>query len=645
MNLRLEIREIVESILNEGKNPSDVVDFYLKNEPNLIQQLKANDGSLLKKIASLDIEYNPEKFEVGKIFPWLLNLWRKNDSKLMDLLNQSQNSESVNKFKEYQRLFNQPKFKKSIQVSDINKFKSIDDFVNIINDAFYKAEEIPYQTPESLRFSLEEVNKDIADGIIMKTNLSNDDFLVISPLKKKGACKYGNIHMEKGAGRWCTANEENNAFDSYKDGILYIFMEKGRNLKSVYQFYYKEGNFQFMDERNRRFNYQEFFDEHIDVFDKLFPEIVKALNSVNKEKQFSFSKQIIEFFPSEYKKMYFENLKNYSSGLLADLIEITKGRLDPEIYFEIEGKIGFDYKDITVYSDRIEIICDLDNIDEMLSYYKHASQYGYENFEMDTSEYEYFYSYIQEKDKQTWIDILKVFDNNFDESKFDEEGYIDSIIGKEPAYKYFEELYDNFKYNYESAYNNSQDEWIDETLDKLPFDLKNNGITLYYLTAEEYCLKHSLTDIKSINELVEQALEIEGVNEDNYFNLYENDVSFDDLRRELSSDIYSVWDKIQDDENFENIKENKEKFDRIIKDLKFTKKYDGYSLYKKGLSIEIKKINYNDGKAYIKYLADGHEDYVGWVNFDNIAKYATMEMMLEDVSALRNKIRNILKNN
>jgi len=225
MNLRLEIREIIKSILNEGKNPFEVMDYYLKNEPALIKKLTTKDNALLKRLAYLDIEYNPEKLEVGKIFPWILNLWKKGDPVILNLISGTPDANLLNKFKSSQELFNKGSFKKSIGVTDIQKFKNVNDFIEKVSAAFIE----PTELPAFANFNADEINKDIKEGIIARTNLSNDNFFIITPLKKKGACKYGNVHNKEN--QWCTSKVENNAFDSYKDGILYIFMDKKDNLK------------------------------------------------------------------------------------------------------------------------------------------------------------------------------------------------------------------------------------------------------------------------------------------------------------------------------------------------------------------------------------------------------------------------------
>lgn len=639
MNLRLEIREIVESILNEGKNPLEVVDFYLKSQPELIQKLKSRKNLLLNKLTSLDVEYNSEKFEVGKIFPWLLNLWKKNDPDLINLLNQSENSDAVIKFKNYQKLFNQPKFKKSIQISDINKFKSISDFVNRVDQAFIEPEQIPAMTS----YGANEINQDIRDGIIMKTNLSNDNFLVISPLKKKGACKYGNTHIGSDEGRWCTAKEEHNAFDSYKDGILYIFMDKRDNLKSKYQFYYKENNFQFQNEFNRTFNHAEFFEENLDIFKKLFPKIVNKIEGKSDE-DIQITKQLLNYLPRQYKELYFKNIEKYATGFLQDLLKITKGEIDPEEYFSNPEKIGFENSGYQVDKDKIIIDCELEDLSSTYRSYADANKYGYEHYQFDSYEFNYLHNWIKNQDRQKWYNILRIFDMKFDESKFEDETYIYEIISEVPAYDYFRDLLNNFEGNYENAKNEGQQKWIDDSMKKLPFELERNAITVYFKKAIQYCLSNNVVIVNNIWDIIEGGMEEEGLNEDNLWG-GDDTADYSKLENDLSNDIDEVLESIQNDEDFEGVSENSKKFQRMLKDLKFKRVYNGYELDNEKINILIKRIDYNEAKIAINYKnKKNNKEYNGWIELDNLPRYATMEMMFEGHSLLRNKIKEIIRN-
>ena len=487
MNIREQIRLILKNVLNEGKNPFEVINYYLKSEPKLIQKLQDKDNALLKKLASLDIEYNPEKLEVGKIFPWLLNLWKKNDPDLINLLKSGENSESVIKFKNAQQLFSKPSFRKSIQITDIQKFKNLSDFVNRVNQAFLE----PEQIPSMATYGIEEINKDIRDGIIMKTNLTNDNFLVVSPLKKKGACKYGNTHIGSKEGRWCTAKEEDNAFDNYKDGILYIFMDKKDNLKSKYQFYYIENNFQFQNEYNKSFDYTSFFDENVDIFEKLFPGVVQSLKSDAPTELPSYYKRIMNYFPSSYFDMFEKKMGENIAPLLYNIKKIINGELNAKDFFNKEN-VGIDYDDLDFYDNGLRIHIEFDDYNQNLNSFYWAYKHGYSSYEFNSDEYEYIQNYVNKDDKKLFLDLIKIFEPNFTEEKFDEEGEIYRVIDQRPASEYFEKLLYNFSSNYEQSVNDAQSKWIDEVFEQMPITIENDSLFVEYEKIYNYCIKKGL---------------------------------------------------------------------------------------------------------------------------------------------------------
>jgi hypothetical protein len=636
MALKEEIRQIVREILNEGKNPIEVVNYYLKSEPALTKKLFDKDNALLKRLASLDIEYNPEKLEVGKMFPWILNLWKKGDPVILGLVSGKAEASLANKFKAAQELFNKGSFKKSIGITDVQKFKSAQEFIEKVNTAFVE----PTELPAFANYNAEEINKDIKEGIIARTNLSNDNFFIITPLKKKGACKYGNVHNKEN--QWCTSKDENNAFDSYKDGILYIFMDKKDNLKSKYQFFYKEGRFQFNDEYNRPFKYEEFFDENIDIFQKLFPSVV---NVIEKGEQVGVGllSQILNYFPKYYKEIYFKIIEKYSKGLLADLINISQGKINPKEFFsdeKMEDVVGFTYDDYSVYDDKIEIGCDLDSVDEDLSSYYWAYKNGYEAFEFNSDEFEYLNNYIKDEDKPKWIKVLKFLDKDFKESDFDKGGKIYKIISEGPAEKYFNRTLENFANKYEEAVNSGQDRWIDSAMKNSPFTISTYSITFEYKKTIDYCLKTSFLEPENFKDILENWMNKEGLTIDNYLGYYNNDTDYSEVRNSLSENIDNIIEELENDEDFQAALKNKEKLDKFIKDLKFIKGYNDYHLDTDFARIKIKKINLEDNELYIQYFdLKNNQNHEGLISIDDLPKYSTVPMMFE----VRSQIRKIIK--
>lgn len=232
---------------------------------------------------------------------------------------------------------------------------------------------------------------------------------------------------------------------------------------------------------------------------------------------------------------------------------------------------------------------------------------------------------------------------NFDESKFEEESYIYEIISEAPAYNYFRDLLDKFEGNYENAKNQGQEKWIDKSMEKLPFELERNAITVYFKKAIQYCLSNNIVIINNIWDIIEGGMDEEGLNEDNLWG-GDDSADYSKLENDLSNDIDEVLESIQDDEDFEGVSENSKKFVRMLKDLKFERVYNGYELDNEKINILIKQIDYNEGKIVINYKnKKNNKEYNGWIELDSLPRYATMEMMFEGNYLLRNQVRKIVK--
>lgn len=639
MRLREEIRRILKDILNEGKNPFEIINYYLKSQPELVKKLTNRNNALLKKIAFLDIEFLPDKMEVGKIFPWLLNQWKKGDPLVLKMISGTPDDNLILKFKSAQELFNKSSFKKTIGITDVQKFNGVEDFINKVNQAFVEQSELPAFS----NYDANQINNDIKEGLIAKSDLTNDNFFVVRPLKKKGACKYGNVHNKENM--WCTANVEHNAFDSYKDGVLYIFMDKKDNLKSKYQFYYKEGKFQFMDEFNKPFDYEQFFNDNITVFQKLFPKVTDAIEN-DKKIDFSDTKSILKYLPSKYKQKYFSKIEMYASGLLGNLIQIKQGKVNPEEFFSNEDIIGFGYDDLQFFEDGMTIYTDLQNIDEYLDNYYYSYQNGYEGFEFNWEEYDYMGNYIQGENKKDLMEILRIFDPKFTEEDFDEEGKIYEIMSSSEASKYFNKLLENFATNYENAINSAQSKWIDGQIKKLPFELSRNSLTFKYNKFIEYCIQNSFTEPRNLLDIIENVLSDQGLTEDNYYDYYNNDIDHDELYIQLKEDIANAKEEIENDDELGKAIENKKKFEKILKDLKFqdiTSRYPSLSTDFADITIYDK--NFPENKVYIKYDAGKEKGrYDGWIDIDDLHRYATMPTLFEENIKIRTLVKNIIKN-
>lgn len=634
-------RNFNSRMLNEGKNPLEVAKYYLKNQPEALQKLTDRDNLLLRKLASLDAEFDPAKFEAGKMFPWLMTMWKRNDPALLSLLKSGPNSPENVKFRNAQLLFAKPAFRKSLGTSDVNKFASIEDFMQKVSASFVEKDEMP----ESPRFDVKEINDDIRDGSIAKTSISNDTYLVVTPLKKKGACKYGNVHMATSGGRWCTAKEKDNAFDSYKDGILYIFMDRKDGYKSKYQLYYKGNDMQFKDERNQDFDYEAFFDENTDMFDRLFPEIAKWFKGQT-ETQIPGIEKVYRMLPSKYKKEFRERASKYATGLLRDMLLASDGQLEnPEEAIANEDVIGMDYDDITFHDGGFTVETDLDNISDSLQSWYWVYKNGYDGYSFDSDEYRYIQNYVPKDRKQELIDLVRFFKPEFSEKDFDEEGKLYEAMSEGDAYKYFERLFENYATEYSNAVNNGQSAFVDREVEGLPFTIRRNGLFIPYGRFTAYCLEN-IVDGVTLKDMIDYILDKENIDDERLNNHWETaDVNFDGLFKQMSQDIDDAKEKIEDDmEDMEGYKDNHQKLQKYIKDLGFTK--DAGDTFRKKTEFAymvISNPDYRKGTVYMEYrdLKNDKQTHNGDIQIDNLPKYATMQMMFESVRRL---VRNILSN-
>lgn len=625
-----------KSVLFEGKNPVEVAKFYLQSQPEVLKKLTDRDNLLLSKIASLDVEFDPAKFEVGKIFPWLVSLWKKNDPLLMSLVKSGPQSTEALKFKNAQQLFARPAFKKSLGVTDVNKFGSLADFMQKVSASFVETEEIP----ESPRFSATEINEDIRQGNIAKTSVSNDRYLVITPLKKKGACKYGNVHMSTDGGRWCTAKESDNAFDSYRDGTLYIFMDRKDGYKSKYQLHYKDNIMQFKDERNRDFDYEGFFDENIDIFDILFPEVARQMKSDEAMASSGISK-IYKMLPKVYKNKFRENAAKYAQGLLAAMLQALAGDSEPIQQALETGLIDLDYDDLEFRKDGMSIEIGLDKIHSNLENWYWYYVNGFDSYSFDADEYEYMNRYFSDENKEEIIKLIRFFNPSFSEADFDKEGRLYEELTRNDTKKYFEKLVSNFAREYEASINSGHSKFIDETIERLPFVLTSNGIYIDYDKFTAYCLDKSIKG-NTLERALELILENEGINDDSLYNYWETgNTDYEELKKVLTQDIDEARDKIEDDiEDLSTYNDNAKKLLEYVKELGFTKQSNGkYRKRTEFAYMEISEPNYHKGTVYMEYkdLKNNKETHRGDVKIDSLPEYVTMPMMFESVRRLVRK--------
>ena len=117
---------------------------------------------------------------------------------------------NLDELKELIGIFDTLVSKKQIDKTDINRFKSFDEFKNLI-----------LQNKDKKSKTQIEKEIKISDAEII---LNSDDFLIVSPLSYKASCIYG-------AGtKWCTADRDSQYWDNYTDQFVKFYYILNKNL-------------------------------------------------------------------------------------------------------------------------------------------------------------------------------------------------------------------------------------------------------------------------------------------------------------------------------------------------------------------------------------------------------------------------------
>ena len=203
--------EQMNYILTEAMDIDDIYTKYYNTIPR----------EEFNQIIQADPTFNPQKpNKIGKYSKWLLKLYGTNNLKLEDLYKATQ----------YLTIFE--KYKRRIQPNDINMFRNLPSLYNAVE---------PYLEGDAPTSHQDEIRRQKEEGADIIYNSS--DWEIIIPKTWEASKLYG------ANTQWCTASRESdNWFNSYTKGgnNLYINIDKRNNRK--YQFYFKQGQEQFMDE-------------------------------------------------------------------------------------------------------------------------------------------------------------------------------------------------------------------------------------------------------------------------------------------------------------------------------------------------------------------------------------------------------------
>jgi len=201
------------------------VDFILQKDGDKIMQALRQDhlakGKYNSAKAAIEKLVEADPTSNNKYLQWIVNQYIKRSFRIEDL------NRVHNALSEFE------KKKRSLEIKDINQYKSLADLEDAVEDIDQSV---------SKRQQKQEIKKEGADVVA-----EGPDGVVIKLKTQEDACYYG-------AGtKWCTAAKNYNQFDEYnEEGPLYVFL--GRDGRK-FQFHFESG--QFMDERDREADLKE----------------------------------------------------------------------------------------------------------------------------------------------------------------------------------------------------------------------------------------------------------------------------------------------------------------------------------------------------------------------------------------------------
>lgn len=193
---------------------SDKIDDRIKSDPSA-QRMGIKTSV---EAVSLFEEIDPTR---KKAFVLLLIKWYLDGS--MHFIEDASKSRSA--IKGYDKFRN--RVKQDISKMSFNEFLDLGDQLSAS------------QSKSEIRSAEEQAFYDNDDATLF---VNNENLKIVIPNTEEASIYFG-----RGT-RWCTAADENNMFDEYRDVPLYIIMFKGRPDK--WQFYLKPGYLQLMDARD-----------------------------------------------------------------------------------------------------------------------------------------------------------------------------------------------------------------------------------------------------------------------------------------------------------------------------------------------------------------------------------------------------------
>jgi len=615
------IKSFKQFFLNEGK--TDIKTKWLP-DTNFHNLLTKDDDKLLNRLINLDPTSILESDKIGKYVSWLIILYRRGDTTLKQVLSYD-NMEDDYKISEALEFFD--KNKNLFDKKDINQYKTLDELFSKI-DSFDEISSKTVQKSDKYKYYT-----DLAKSGRIKIFYENNNWLIIIPNDEEISC---NIAGTKTS--WCTARPTGSHFNTYnKDGVLYIFLDKKKNLYPTYQLHIKRAELQ--DSKSKNIKPVEFFEKNLDIFKKIFPNLVDKLN--NKE---PLNKNERHWLPQSLLNSYKESFLGVDDSLYSIFNKINNGDLSMDevitkelLGFPFEYELEFsDYKKEFFINGKnvihdLEDAFDIENgvlgyIDTWGSNHYHYN-YGGGNF--DSGDFDYMHQYLNDET----IERLNYLKNLLQYKKsIEDEGELYTFLS---AYKL-----DKILETYEVMYDNMKDEAKHEAaksiLDTWCFNIDNNYITFKVDDIVTLLEKNIETEKTTLFE----ALEESGILDLSYeweYNTYENEDTTE-LNSEMLSSIEEVIDGIEDGDSDYSMSKYISIIYNKLSSIGFVINKDNNQFYENDkISLEIKSLKLSDDydededteediinecKLEIVYIDKTTEKKLkGYIKFKNISKY------------------------
>jgi len=276
------------TFINEAMSLDKIYDKFYKGKI---------DMSVFKKLILAD-PTTRKKGDVpvkkGRYSDWIIKLY-------INSKNKGRFEEDLYKISDGLIIFHRLKHKLDVGLRDVNKFKSINEFLDATDklQVFVEKEEEDAEEEAERKARIDEKTIKILD---------NENYLVVVPKSEESSCYYGQ------GTRWCTAaRESQNLFKGYdRDGNLYIIIDREKNEK--YQFH--SPTMQFMDEDDSPIELDRYIDDNKEPINAIKEWILSNVvnNHMKEDKE------------DNVRKLINDILIFSSGGLDERLIEVFKNK-------------------------------------------------------------------------------------------------------------------------------------------------------------------------------------------------------------------------------------------------------------------------------------------------------------------------------